>query len=63
MGKKKAPGEDGITNEAWKCIGAVLSRYLRAIYNGCLREKNFSEKVEETRLIPMVKPGKKEVMK
>jgi hypothetical protein len=24
MGNKKAPGEDGIPNEVWKCIGAML---------------------------------------
>jgi hypothetical protein len=31
MGSKKAPGEDGIPKEVWKCIGAMLPRYLTAI--------------------------------
>jgi hypothetical protein len=44
MGNKKVPGEDGITNEVWKCIGAILPRYLTAIYNGCLREGIFPKR-------------------
>jgi len=38
MGNNKAPGEDGIPNEVWKCVGTMLPRYMTAIYNGCLRE-------------------------
>jgi hypothetical protein len=49
MGNKKAPGEDEIPNEVWKCIGAILPRYLTAIYNGCLREGDFPKKVEESK--------------
>jgi hypothetical protein len=57
MGNKKATGEDGIPNEVWKCIGAILPRYLTAIYNGCLREV-FPKRWKKARIIPIVKPGK-----
>jgi hypothetical protein len=40
----------------WKCIGAILPRYLTVIYNGCLKE-GISEMVGK-RLIPIAKPGK-----
>jgi hypothetical protein len=42
MGNKKAPEEDGIPNEVWKCVCAILPRYLTAIYNGCLKEGVFA---------------------
>jgi hypothetical protein len=60
MGNKKAPGKDGIPNEVWKCIGAILPRYLTAIYNGCLREGVFPKRWKKTRLMPIVQPGKEE---
>jgi hypothetical protein len=44
MGNKEAQGEDGIPNEVWKCIGAILPRYLTAIYNCCLREGVFPKR-------------------
>jgi hypothetical protein len=56
MGNKKAPGEDGISNEVWKCIGAILLRYLTAIYNGCLKGV-FHKRWKKARIIPIVKPG------
>ena len=59
MVNQKAPGADGITNEVWKCIGAILPRYLTAIYNGCLRERNFSEKVEESKVNTHGQTGQK----
>jgi hypothetical protein len=37
MGNIKASGEDGIPCEVWKCVGAILPRYISAIYNGCLK--------------------------
>jgi hypothetical protein len=58
IGDKKAPGEDGISNEVWKCIGSILPKYLTAIYNGCLREEVFPKRWKKARLIPIVKPGK-----
>jgi hypothetical protein len=58
MGNKNAPGEDGITNEVWKCIGSIFPRYLTAIYNICLRKGIFPKRWKKARLIPIVKPGK-----
>jgi len=58
MGNKKAPEEDGIQNEVWKCLGAILPRYLTTIYNGCLRKGVFPKRWKKVRIIPIVKPGK-----
>ena len=32
MGNKKAPGEDGITNEVWKAVVTILPKYQTAIF-------------------------------
>ena len=37
MGNKKAPWEDGIPSEVFKSLVETLPRYIKAIYNGCLR--------------------------
>jgi hypothetical protein len=58
MGNKKGPGEDGIPSEVWKCVGAILPRYLTAIYHGCLKEGVFPKRCKKARIIPIVKPGK-----
>jgi hypothetical protein len=58
MGNKKTPGEDGIPNEVWKYVGAILPRYRTAIYNGCLRDGVFPKRWKKARIIPIVKPGK-----
>ena len=42
----------------WKCLGAILPRYLAAIYNVCLREGVFPKRWKKARIIPIVKPGK-----
>ena len=59
MGKKKAPGEDGMPNEVWKSVAAILPKYLTAIYNGCLKEGVFPKRWKKSKIIPIVKPGKK----
>jgi len=41
MGNKKAPGEDGITNEIFKSLVEILPRYITANYKGCLRSGTF----------------------
>jgi len=41
MGNKKAPGEDGITDEIYKSTIEILPRYVTSIYNGCLRRGTF----------------------
>ena len=58
MGNKKAPGEDGISNEVWKGVSAILPKYLTAIYNGCLKEGVFPKRWKKSKIIPIVKPGK-----
>jgi hypothetical protein len=58
MSSKKAPGEDGIPSEVWKCLVATLPRYLTAIYNGCLKEGIFQKRWEKAKIIPIVNPGK-----
>jgi hypothetical protein len=37
MGHKKAPGEDGIPGEIYKCTFDILPNYITALYNGCPR--------------------------
>jgi len=54
MGNFKVPGEDGILNEVWKCVGTMLPRYMTAIYNGCLREGVFPKRWKKARIIPIV---------
>jgi len=54
MGNFKAPGEDGILNEVWKCVSTMLPRYMTAIYNGCLREGVFPKRWKKARIIPIV---------
>jgi hypothetical protein len=44
MGNKKAPGEDGITSEIYKSTIEILSRYITAIYNCCLKRGTFPER-------------------
>jgi len=58
MGNKKAPGGDGIPNEVWKCVSAILSRYLTAVYNGCVREGVFPKRWKKASIIHTVKPDK-----
>jgi hypothetical protein len=58
MGNKKAPRKDEIPNEVWKCVGAILLRYLTAIYNGFLKEVVFPKRWKKARIIPIFKPGK-----
>jgi len=58
MDNKKAPGEDGITDEVYKSAFEVFPRYITAMYNGCLRRGVFPKRWKTAKLIPTVKPGK-----
>ena len=58
IGNNKAPGEDGIPNEVWICVGTMLPRHMTAIYNGCLREGVFLKRWKKAKIIPIVKQGK-----
>jgi len=42
----------------WKCLVAILPRYLTAIYNGCLKERVFPKRWKKAKIISIVKPGK-----
>jgi hypothetical protein len=58
MGDKKAPGEDRITGEIYKCTFEMLPDYIAALYNGCLRRGVFPTRWKRAKLIPIAKPGK-----
>ena len=58
MGDKKAPGEDGITGEIYKCTFEILPNFITALYNGCLRRGIFPTRWKRAKVIPIVKPGK-----
>jgi len=58
MNKKKAPGEDGITGEVYKSAFEVLSRFITALYNCCLRSGILPKRWKTAKLIPIVKPGR-----
>jgi len=59
MVKKKAPGENGITGEVYKSAFEVFPRYITAMYNGFLQRGVFPKRWKTAKLIPIVKPGKK----
>ena len=58
MGNKKAPGEDGLTDEIYESTFEIFPSYITAFYNGCLRRGVFRRRWKRTKLIPMTKPGK-----
>jgi hypothetical protein len=58
MGYKKAPGEDDLTGEIYKCTFEILPTYITALYNGCLRRGVFPVRWKEAKLIPITKRGK-----
>jgi hypothetical protein len=53
LGNKKAPGDDGITGEIYKSAFEIFTRYITAMYNGCLNRGVFP-----TKLIPITKTDK-----
>jgi hypothetical protein len=52
MDNKKASGEDGITGEIYKPTFEIFSRFIAAMYNGCLRSGVFPKRWKRTKLIP-----------
>ena len=46
MNNKKAPGEDGITEEIYKLTFKVFPKSITAMYNGCLKNGIFPEMEE-----------------
>ena len=57
MDKKNAPVEDGITGKIYEQTFETFSRFITAMYNGCLRSA-FFKRWKRAKLIPLVKPKK-----
>jgi len=55
VGNKIVPS---IPSEVFKSLVETLSRYITAIYNGCLRKGVFPKRWKKTMIVPIVKPGK-----
>jgi len=58
LGNKKAPGEDGFKGEIYKSACKIFSRYITAMYNGCLNRGVFPMRWKGTKLITITKPDK-----
>jgi hypothetical protein len=56
MNNRKAPGEEGITGEILNL--AFQTKFITALYNGCLRKGIFPTRWKRAILIPIIKPGK-----
>ena len=63
MENKKSPEEDGITEDIYKQTFEIFPKYIKAMYNGCLRCGIFLKRWKITKLIPVIKPGKKKAAK
>ncbi|GBP14695.1 RNA-directed DNA polymerase from mobile element jockey [Eumeta japonica] len=55
---RKAPGLDGISNNAIKCFSQPLLSLLVAIFNACLQNCYFPSAWKEEEVIGIRKPGK-----
>jgi len=56
--QKKAPGPNGITNEAVKLIFKAIPKTITLLYNECLRKRSFPAEWKIAKVIPITKPGK-----
>jgi hypothetical protein len=63
MGNKKAPGEDGITDDIYNHTFNILPKFITAMYNGYLRDGIFPMRWKRAKLIPIIKPGKEDSYK
>lgn len=61
--KKKAPGPDGIPNEAWKFAVAGLRRSLKRILNEIWNGNGFPEEWKTGDIVPIFKKGEKDEVK
>jgi hypothetical protein len=59
LDNKKASGEDGITGEIYKQTSETFHKFITAMYNGCLRSRVFPKRWKRTKLMPIIKSGKK----
>ncbi|GBP21610.1 RNA-directed DNA polymerase from mobile element jockey [Eumeta japonica] len=55
---RKAPGLDGVNNNAIKCFSAPLVALLVAFFNACIQNCHFPEAWKEAVIIGIPKPGK-----
>jgi len=58
MGKRKAPGEDGITVEVYKSAFEVFPIYIKLQCTTAACEGVFPKRCKTANLVPTVKPGK-----
>ena len=55
MNNKKAQGEDGITAEIYKLTFKIFPKSITAMYNGCLKNGIFSERLKKAKIIQIMK--------
>jgi hypothetical protein len=58
MNNNKAPGTDGITGNIYKQVFNTIPIFVTALYNGCLKQGIFPTNWKETKIIPIIKPGR-----
>lgn len=59
---KKTSVEDGITSKILLWNVESLPQTLTSIYNGCLKNACFPKRWKKARIIPIIKPGKEEIL-
>jgi hypothetical protein len=57
MNNKKTRGEDGITDEIYKITFKIFPKSITALYNSCLKNGVFPERLKKAKIIPITKPG------
>ena len=60
ISSKKAPGEDGITSDIFKCAYKQFPKLIDTIYNECLRQGCFPKRRKRVKVIPITNPGKED---
>lgn len=57
---KKAPGPDGVTGDILTLIFQSIPQTITSMYNECLKRGHFPEQWKTAKIIPIIKPGKKD---
>ena len=55
MKNKKSTGEDGISNEMFKCCSPIIEPHIATMFNNCIEDGIFSDCFETARVIPLYK--------